>query len=76
MMTFPKSLAHIRTSKHVKSFRSCPTATGESMAHLDKGRIVREEDRLAKRQERRRRLAGEGSSRQASLEAPRGKGEG
>ena len=48
-----KTSAHIRTMKHIKSFRSGPTATGVSMTHLDRGRILLEEERLASREARR-----------------------
>ena len=57
-----KTSWHIRTMRHIRSFRSCPTATGESMAHLDGARVAREEEGLAKRQERRRRLGAEGAN--------------
>lgn len=40
----------IRTMRHLKSFRSIPNATGASMEHLDRGRIYREEMRLANRE--------------------------
>ena len=45
-----KTSKQIRTIRHLKSFRSCPTATGASMEHLDRGRIYREEMRLANRE--------------------------
>lgn len=48
-----KTSAHIRTIRHSKSFRSCPNATGVSMAHLDLRRILLEEKRLAWREGRR-----------------------
>jgi len=48
-----KTSKQIRTIRHLKSFRSCPTATGASMEHLDRGRIYREEMRLANRELRR-----------------------
>ena len=48
-----KSSRHIRTSRHIKGFRSCQHATGESLAHLDAQRIAREEARLAARAARR-----------------------
>jgi len=48
-----KTSKQIRTIRHLKSFRSAPTATGASMEHLDRGRIYREEMRLANRELRR-----------------------
>ncbi|MFH1218914.1 MAG: hypothetical protein V1694_00470 [Candidatus Eisenbacteria bacterium] len=53
-----KTSKQIRTIRHLKSFRSCRTATGVSMAHLDRGRIYREEMRLANRELRRQWLEG------------------
>ena len=48
-----KTSKQIRTIRHLKSFRSIPNATGVSMEHLDRGRIYREEMRLANRELRR-----------------------
>jgi len=48
-----KTSKQIRTIRHLKSFRSAPTATGASMEHLDRGRIYREEMSLANRELRR-----------------------
>jgi hypothetical protein len=48
-----KTSKQIRTMRHLKGFRSCGTATGASMEHLDRGRIYREEMRLANRELRR-----------------------
>ena len=48
-----KTSAHIRSIRHSKSFRSCPNATGVSLAHLDRRRILLEEKRLAWRETRR-----------------------
>ena len=48
-----KTSKQIRTIRHLKSFRSCRTATGASMEHLDRGRIYREGMRLANRELRR-----------------------
>lgn len=56
MLTLRNS-RHIRTMRHAKSFRSCPNATGVSMAHLDRARIAREGERLAQREARRLWLA-------------------
>lgn len=52
-----KSSAHIRRSRNIKGFRSCRHATGVSLAHLDRGRISLEEERLPLREARRRWLA-------------------
>lgn len=48
-----KTSKQIRTMRHLKGFRSCGTATGASMEHLDRGRIYREGMRLANRELRR-----------------------
>lgn len=48
-----KSSAHVRTMRHARSFRSVRTSTGVSMAHLDRARLRREEEWLARREERR-----------------------
>ena len=40
----------VKTSRHVKSFRSCRHATGRSLDHLDAQRIAREAERLAARE--------------------------
>ena len=42
-----KNSAHIRTSRNVKSFRSCRHATGELPVDLDQGRMALEGERLA-----------------------------
>jgi len=52
-----KSSPHIRTSKNIKSFRSCQTSTGLSMSHVDDQRACREEMALANRTLRCSRLA-------------------
>lgn len=51
-----RSIKHVRTSRNIKSFRSCPHATAVSMAHLDQARIAQEKEKLAARQARRLRL--------------------
>ena len=48
-----KSMKQICTSRNVKSFRSCPHATGVSAAHHDKRRLTREEEALMAREGRR-----------------------
>lgn len=48
-----KRMKHIRTSRNVRSFRSCPHATGVSAAHHDKRRLTREEEALMAREGRR-----------------------
>ena len=48
-----KSMKQICTSRNVKSFRSCPHATGVSAAHHDKRRLTREEAALMVREARR-----------------------
>jgi len=45
-------MKHIRTGRNIKSFRSCPHATGVSMSHLDVERIARGEQRLMAREAR------------------------
>lgn len=62
-MLTSKSSVHIRTIRQIKSFRSCPNATGVSCAHLDRGRLSFERDRLASRQTRRLWLAKQWSGR-------------
>ena len=44
---------HIGTSRNAKGFRSCPQATGVSLARLDAARLAREEERLLAREARR-----------------------
>jgi len=53
MLALSTSHPNIRTMQHVKSFRSCATATGVSAAHADRGRIALEEERLAQKEVRR-----------------------
>lgn len=48
-----KSMKNIRTSRNVRSFRSCPHATGVSVAHRDNRRLAREEETLMAREARR-----------------------
>ena len=47
----------IQTNRNIRSYRSCPTSTGVSMAHLDRERLGREALRLAQREQRRAWLA-------------------
>ena len=56
-MLMLNGMAHIRTGRHIKSFRACPTATGRAMPAAEAGRITREEFALANRQLRRAGLA-------------------
>ena len=51
-MLTQKSSAHIRTVRNLKGFRSGPHATGVSMAHLERRRMLLDEERLARRQAR------------------------
>jgi len=51
-----KTSKQIRTMRSLKSFRSCRSTTGASTEHLDRGRIYREEMRLANRELRRQGL--------------------
>ena len=53
---------HLRTLRHLKSFRSCPTATGRSMWRVEVSRIYQEEVALINRELRRRWLAATWSS--------------
>lgn len=48
-----RSMAHTRGSRHIQSFRACPTATGCAMSAVEASRIAREELALANRQLRR-----------------------
>lgn len=48
-----RGMKHIRTGRNIKSFRSCPPATGVSMSHLDVERIARGEERMAGAEARR-----------------------
>ena len=52
MITF-RTVRQARTSRNIKSFRSCQYATGVSMAHFDRARFAREKERLAGREARR-----------------------
>jgi len=52
-----KNRRHVRTMRNIKSFRSCPNATGVSMQHLDRARIRLEQERLALREKHRVRTA-------------------
>lgn len=65
-----KSSAHIRTIRHIKSFRACPNATGILMTHLERQRIAREEQRLASREARRLWLNQEWSEHAERLSGP------
>jgi len=56
-MLTPKSTGHIRTSRNVKSFRSCRHMTGVRMIGVELGQIAVENERLAGRERRRRWLA-------------------
>ena len=62
---------HIRTMRNTKSYRSCPTGTGVSMAHLDRARTILERGRLISREARRSWLS---QRRDQSLESPRQEG--
>ena len=48
-----KGMKHVRTGRNVKGFRSCPQATGVSLAPRDAARLAREEERLLAREARR-----------------------
>ena len=49
-----RGMKHIRTAgRNIKSFRSCPHATGVSMSHLDVERIGRGEEKVARAEARR-----------------------
>lgn len=52
-----RSMKQVRSSRNIKSFRSCPHATGVSLAHLDAARLAGEAQRLADREQRRLWLA-------------------
>jgi len=52
-----KGANHLRTMRNVKSYRSCPTATGLPMLGLELSRICREEVALVNRELRRQWLA-------------------
>lgn len=52
-MLTAKTSKQVRTMRNTKSFRSCQQATGESLTHVDRARLSREEERLATREERR-----------------------
>ncbi len=59
-MLTTKGMKHVRTSRNVKGFRSCPQAMGVSQAPLlvmgntsDAARLAREEERLVAREARR-----------------------
>jgi len=63
LTTSPKCLAHVRTSKHIRSFRSCSTPTEVSLARLEMRRIAYEEEKRAVRNAQRLRRAAEWSKR-------------
>ena len=48
-----KSSAQVRTSRHVRGFRSCANSTGISVEHLDRARLQRESAGLAATEARR-----------------------
>ena len=52
-MLAARTSAHIRTRRNGKGLRSCPQATGVSLAPGDAARLAREEARLAAREARR-----------------------
>jgi hypothetical protein len=52
-----KNSNHLRTMRHLKSFRSGRTSTGASMWQAELGRIYQEEVALLHRERRRRWLA-------------------
>jgi len=52
-----KDSHNLRTMRHLKSFRACPTATGRSMWRAELSRIYQEEVTLVNRELRRRWLA-------------------
>jgi len=56
-MLILKTSDQLRTMRHVKSYRSCPTFTGSPMWGVDLGRICREELLRWNRELRRRWLA-------------------
>jgi hypothetical protein len=53
-----KDASHIRTMRHGKGYRSCPTSTGLPMWGAELGRIYQEEVARCNREFRRRWLAG------------------
>ena len=53
-MLLSRSMKHVPTSRNVKGFRSCPQATGLSMAHCEAQQLVREKTKLELRELRRR----------------------
>ena len=50
---------HVRSRRNIKSFRAHGHSAGLSSAHLDRARTALEEEGLAARQARRKRLAGQ-----------------
>jgi hypothetical protein len=52
-----KTSQQLRTMRHLKSFRSCPTNTGRLMWRAELARIYQEDVALANRELRRRWLA-------------------
>jgi len=52
-----RSMRHTRTSRNIKSFRSCRQNTGEPCVREDQTRIAREGKRLGAREAQRRWLA-------------------
>ena len=47
-----KNSTHIRTSRNIKSFRSCRHVTGDLSVNLDRGKTALEDERLAQREAR------------------------
>jgi len=69
-MLTQRTSAHISTSKNIKSFRSCLHSTGPSMAHVDRTRIRREDERLRERKARRLWLARQWSKHYGHVAGP------
>jgi len=52
-MLTSRTINHIRTSRNIRSFQSCPHATGIQVPNLEEKRLAREEERLDVREARR-----------------------
>ena len=69
-MLTQRTSAHVSSSKNIKSFHSCRHTTGVSMAHLDRTRIRREDERLRARKARQLCLARQWSEHYGHVAGP------
>jgi hypothetical protein len=65
---------HVRTMRHIKSFRSCPNSTGMLLAPFDRGRIALEKGKRTLRERRRLWLAAQWAGHPARSRQANGRG--